>query len=462
MNADLARRPLALAFRRPRIRLMPTQRTLVVLAAQLILAQLAPLLSGLVVARQIAGFGGDAFAAYMIVSTINNTAFLAASGLLQSLFPIGGGALGRGDPEAFDAAMAAGLRWTVWLALGCMAVSALIGPLLALVGVEPGLTALAGRLGLVAAIGPGPLLYVMLFRIRASLKGRAASVTRLYLAGAAVSCAMALAVATLVEGDAARRVLLLASALAGLNLLLAATAALISRRHLTARVDRDVVKAAVRLVWRMGWPVATVILLDTLVSAASTVIVARFWPAAVPAHGTVLLWVAVGLVVPLGVSQATMQVVAMAHGRGDHISRNLAARTAVALAAGFSLIAGLVLAGNPVTLGGLLLGAAPDATAADAFARLMWLGAVVLALQSVVIVGASSLRAVGMAKAPLVWAAVGYLGGGIGGALFFSRVLDLGVTGVWIGLVTGFALAAAGVLYQLATTFGPPRPVPAA
>lgn len=437
---------------RPPLLLRPAQRALLALSGRMIVAQVAPLFASLWVARMIGAQGAALFSAYMIVATINLTVFIAFGGVLQTLYYLGGRALGRSEPDVYRETMAGAGRLVLAGAILAAAVSCAVGPALAWIGVPPTLAAPAGRIGTVAAIGLPPALYLVLYRVHAALHGEAGAVARLYVINALVICLGALAIARAAPLAAETRVLLV-TLVVGLVNWLSALVTLLRRggagRGLAAMIAATPRwRSAAAAIWALGWPVAMVIFLDSLCSSASTVIVARFWPGLVPAHSAVLLWVTIGLVVPLGIAQATMQLVALAEARDDAAASQTTVRSALVLAAAFGIAAMAGMASFPAPLAALVLG---PATLGGLRATLPWLmaaGGILLIAQALIVVAAGALRAVGETRAPLLYAAIGYVVVALGGALLLGPVLAFGIVGTWWGLNLGFYATAIAVLFR--------------
>jgi len=409
----------------------PPAGMLMRLGATLGLAQLAPLATSLALAATVARLGQAPFSAFMLVATINTTLFVAAAALLQALFIVGGRALGRDDADGYAAARAAASRLTLACAVACAAASLATGPALARLGVDHRLAADAGRIGIAAAWGVPAGLAMALLRIRAALAGDAARISLIYVAGGVTTFSLGLA-AQHATGNA---VAVACAVSAGAWLQLVTAMAIVGRgpqSHLP-RPTPAAVAGAVRQLWGFGWPVALVVFLDSFALSASSVIVARFWPGEVAAHSTALLAVTAGLVLPLGVAQATLQLIAVASGRGEPGDAARLARAAVRLAAGFGAAVAAACAGAAA-----LVPAGPVAT-------LLVPAAALLAAQAVIVVAASALRSAGLVRAPLGYALVGYVGLAVGGALLFGPGLGLGLPGVWLGLVLGFGVTAAAV-----------------
>lgn len=426
-------------------------RPLAAMSAKLSLAQLAPLLMSLVLGGLIARRDEMAFASYSLVTSVNMTLFIAASSFLQILYYLGGRALGRNDMADYQAAMRAGALVAVVTALLAGAVSALVGPLLKALAIDPVLAQPAQVLGLVAAIGVLPALPLVLFRIHASLSGRAGFVSLMATYGSVLGIVAALLLAPgAVDGDALARQLLLVVALVQWLMLGAAAWAMRRMPGLAlsgaAGSDAPFGPALARM-WSVGWPVGAVVLLDNLCTLSSSLGMGRFWPEALPVHSVVLLWLTVALIVPLGISQAAVQAVSIQHAQGNGPARNASARAALALGLGWGIVVAVVFAAAAEPLGSVFMApSALDEPTRLLLRQFMPLAGLVLLLQALIVIGAAVLRGLGQTRAPLVQAAIGYLVFGVGGQALFSLGLGAGAVGLWWGLLLGFAITAIAVL----------------
>ena len=420
------------------------------LAAKLSLAQLAPMLASLYLARLAALHGPMAFSAYSIVTSVNITCYITVTGFLQSLYYVCGRALGRSQPETYAATLGAGLVWAAIFGVVCTAVSALAGPGAALLGVAPVLKPQITQLGLVAACGVMPSILLMVLRVHATMKGGAGLVTAVYIGGGLIAAGVSTVLghtgaAGVLWGFAATNWLMLAVLLAGLRL-----------RHLRLPplfADRAGFRDALGVVFATGWPTGAIIFLDSVASLVSVMIVARFWLKVTPLHAAVLLCISVGLVGPLGLAQAAIQRVSISNAEGDIDTRNRCAWAVLAMAGAYGVIAavGLGLMGGEI--GRALLGPAAAAVPDELMRLIVTLGGVVLGMQSLIVVAASALRGLGVAKAPLIQALIGYGVVAAGGELFFSLWLKGGAAGVWWGLVVGFGSTAVALLMRCAKEF---------
>jgi multidrug resistance protein, MATE family len=428
----------------------PVFRPLAALAAKLSLAMLAPLLLSLYLARLVAAQGELVFSGYSIVSATHTALFIVGSSFLQVLYFLGGRALGAGDALAYRHGMRAGLGHAKLIAWFTAGVCVLAGAVLHVLGYAPELVAVVVWLGPMAALTTMPAFLLVVWRVHASLNGRAGFVTSVAAAGAGVGAVVATAAVGLDSPgplEAAMRVLATLAAvqwgmlavvhwgLRGLPLHHAGDAAAdpVGRR----------LRQAGREMWTYGWPIGAVVLMDNALTLSSTLAIGRWWIDALPAHSVVVLWVALGLIVPLGIAQAGVQHVAIAHARGDVASRNRGAVAALVLAAGYGVAAALLMRALAVPAGELLLPPSVGGQAQHAlWHSFMPLGGIVLAAEGVIVVAAALMRGMGLTRAPLLQALIGYAVFGTGGQVLCAEVLGLGPTGIWWGLVIGFGVTA--------------------
>lgn len=425
------------------------------ISAKLALAQLAPLVMSLYLAGLIVRRDELVFSSYSLVNAVNLTVFIAASSFLQGLYYFGGRALGRSDVADYQSVMRAGT--IVALVIGGLAcvISGLIGPTLSLLNYAPKVVAYANSLGMVAAMGLLPAFVLVVYRVHASLSGYAGVVSGLAIVGALAGIALASIVATQAgnSGALANR-LLWVLALVNWAMLIAAALSmrLVPQMSIAAAYGRPSKEGVFTQIWSFGWPVGAVVLLDNFFTLSSSLIIGRFWVDALPMHSIVLLWVTVGLVVPLGISQAAVQRVSVLHAQGQHAQRNRVAIAAIALSVVWGVIVALLFTLFAEIPGSLML--LPDSRTEQTRAFLgafMPPAGLVLALQGVVIVGAAILRGLGQTRALLVLALIGYLGAGTAGQALFVLTLGMGAVGVWWGLVFGFVATTAAVLIRCRT-----------
>ncbi len=434
--------------------------TLLSLAGKMIVAQLAPLIASLYVAGLVAGKGALQFSAYSLVNTLNLTVFIAASSFLQALYFVGGQAIGQNRYQDYRLAMKAGLVVAAILAVVAITISSFAAGVFSLLQIDRDIIDRAWWLGFAAAFGIAPAMIMAVYRVHAALNERAGFVTVLYVLGSLATVAIATVAATMTSGPADRVVLWIVLAVSAANWLILAAALLsflpFKDLRLGAHGERlppRSLRNALLLIWHVGWPIGAVVFLDSLATLISTLITGRYWLGSVPVHSVVWLWVMVLLVVPLGLAQATVQRVALTHARQEYRARNVVVRSAILLAALYGIVVTAVFSTFPVAIGSLLLPGSEYEQSMALLATLMPLGGIALGLQAVIIVSAAALRGIGLTRAPLVWAFVGYCIVASGGQYLFGIVLGYEEPGIWFGLIAGFAATAVAVVWRCVTEF---------
>ena len=209
--------------------------------------------------------------------------------------------------------------------------------------------------------------------------------------------------------------------------------------------------ASVRQVLSFGLPVGAVLFTETMLFSGSSVLMGYFGNAAMAAHGVVLLWLNIALIIPVGISQAAMARVAFLLGRGDVDAARNAGFVAI-LIAGMSLDRlRTVLVAFPEALIRLVLLSRPagSETVIEAGRDFLRICAATQLLSGLVIVGASVLRGMRDANSALWPVMLGYWGVGLGGAAVLAFLLPLGRNGIWLGMTLGFLFALLIVLFRL-------------
>jgi len=425
------------------------------LSAKMTLAQMAPLLMSVLVAGLIAKHGTLSYAAYALMASFNLPIFIAAASMLQALYYLGGRAIGQGRHEDYEAAMLAGFGFASLVALICAALSVLSSQALSLLGIEPALAHASYGFGLANAVGLWPALMMVVFRVHASLRQRAGLASGLYVLGSLCGALLSVWAMQLWSGNVALASEMAVAAVSLSNWIMAALAFGVLWRmtplRLSWRAHGARIQAAFAQVFAVGWPVGAVVLLDSLMLAFAALVAGRYWPQSVAVHSAAALWVTFALVLPLGIAQAVVQHVAVAHAMGDLSQRNRRAMAALVLTLATGVLTLLVFSAAAVPLGAAVLGQmAYQADAAAALRQIMPWAGLVLCMQSLIVVGAAILRGLGQTRAPLLQALFGYGFVGIGSQWGLAVVHGGGLLGLWQGLAAGFGLTAIALCWRCA------------
>jgi MATE family multidrug resistance protein len=218
--------------------------------------------------------------------------------------------------------------------------------------------------------------------------------------------------------------------------------------------------AEVAAVLRVGLPIGFATVGEVGIFLAVTLYAGRLGAADVAAHTLALRTAGVAYAVPAALLQASLVRMARAEGDGLGASGRAVIGSSLALALGAGLLLCLAIA----------LGAAPmatflfDATAAGVSAATL-ATALLLLLAVMELVGAPGAAAAGLlrgrkeARAPMMYSLLGHWAFGAPVGLFLCEVHDLGIVGLWVGLLAG--TAASGVL-SVIRLLVPPASVKAA
>ena len=209
------------------------------------------------------------------------------------------------------------------------------------------------------------------------------------------------------------------------------------------RAPLRIARRQVGLLLRLGLPAAGQLLLEMGVFAAATALVGRLDATSLAAHQIALTTASVTFMVPLGVSSAGAVRVGQALGRGDLAEAQRAGWAALALGAGFMILAGAVLVAAPRSIARLYTA---DAAVIAAGASLLVVAAAFQLFDGLQVVATGVLRGAGDTRTPFAWNLLGHwlLGLPLGTYLCFAR--DLGAVGLWIGLLAGLGSIGSALL----------------
>ena len=419
--------------------------------ATLALNQLLQIAIPFVTTNMTGRLGVDALAAGSLVGSIGLLLFVTSLGVLQGLVPLVSIAIGAGNETAAARTVRGGLAIAVAMGLGATAIMACVPWALARSGQDPTLVALAQRF--VVATLPGYLPSIVAIALRLFLI--AANDTKwlnsVIIAGIAfnIACNLLLAGGSFdLDGLTA---IGLTISLTNWLLFACLAFAFTRARRIPNSVRDWQAGFAVREALALGIPVGAIFFTETLLFTGSSVLMGFFGKVALAAHGIVLLWLNIALMVPIGVSQAAMARVAFLLGQRDVDALKHAVIVSLVVVSAASIAIGAVLVASSDSLVRLAMwsrlsgGEAVIATARNFF----YFCAVTQLLSGLIIVMASILRGLRDANAVLWLVMIGYWGVGLGGAALFAFGLGLGGIGIWTGITLAFVFAVA----LLATRF---------
>ncbi len=396
--------------------------------------------------------GPDTMAAGALGANLYFIPLVAGIGLLNAVAPIAARALGR-DPDARDdvaRTVRQGLWSCVLLALPCWAILWWSEALLLAMGQDAALAAEAGIYVRALQWALLPFWAYLVLRSFMSVLERPfwALVVGIVgvLANAAGNWCLMLGHCGLeplgIAGSG------LATTLASI-LMLAAVALIVlydRRFALFAVLGRLWQPDWARLadLWRLGLPMAATLLFEVTIFNAAVFLMGLIGTSALAAHTIAIQIASLTFMIPLGIGQAATVRVGLAYGRHDRDGIHRAGWTAFWLATAFMAATSLLMIFAPRLLIAAFLDTEIPANAevVSLAATYLLLAALFQIVDGAQAVGGGMLRGLHDARAPMLFALVGYWGIGLPLGVVLAFGLGFGGTGIWIGLATGLAVVA--------------------
>jgi MATE family multidrug resistance protein len=198
---------------------------------------------------------------------------------------------------------------------------------------------------------------------------------------------------------------------------------------------------------RLGFPIGITMALEMGVFALAAYFMGWIGAPAVAAHAVALQIAALTFMVPLGLGQAATVRVGLAFGRGDEDAVTRAGWTAWLAGVGFMAVMAVPMWAAPHRLVTLFLDDTADNAVTIALAAsFLRVAAAFQLFDGAQVIGAGMLRGLHDTRWPLLFAAVGYWGVGLGIGSWLAFGADWKGIGIWIGLASGLAAVAALML----------------
>ncbi|HEX5185103.1 MAG TPA: MATE family efflux transporter [Allosphingosinicella sp.] len=197
-------------------------------------------------------------------------------------------------------------------------------------------------------------------------------------------------------------------------------------------------------IWTLGLPIAVTLALEITVFNAAVFLMGLIGADSVAAHAVALQIAAFTFMVPLGLSQAVTVRVGLAFGRQDRSGITRAGWTAFALGVSFMALMALIMLTIPHRLVTLFLDPADPANAPviPLAVSFLFLAALFQIFDGAQSVGAGMLRGLQDTRVPMLYAAFGYWGIGLGISIGLAFGLGWQGVGIWTGLASGLAVVA--------------------
>lgn len=395
--------------------------------------------------------------------------FLFGGGFGIALMPLVAAAVARGE----DRDVRRVTRMSLWLSLIFAALTMplmyLATPILAGLGQEAPLAALAGDYLAIAGWGLFPALGVMVLKNYLSALERAGVVLWVTLGAVVLNAGLNYvlifghfgAPEMGVRGAALASVIVEAASFLAIALI---ATRLRPEHALFARFWRPDWEAFSRVL-RLGLPIGVTILAEAGLFIGAAVLVGWIGTIELAAHGIALQIASLTFMVQLGIGNAATIRAGQAHGRGDPVALRRGALAALTLSGAFVLvtIAAFLMIPEPLIAPFL----DPDAPAR---AQVVAVGTALLAMAALFqLADAGQVLTIGLlrglqdTRVPMWIAIFSYWGIGMPAALIIGFPLGGGVVGVWGGLTVGLVVAWGLLALRFWRRYLSPRaPVPTA
>lgn len=423
--------------------------SLLVVAAPLVLAQVAQNGMSFVDTIMVGRLGGMALAGMALGAVAFNLVFLITMSLVMAVSPLVAQAVGARDTARAAALVRHGLVLAVALALPAMAITYVVGPLLVHLGQDGHVV--AGASEYLRAVAPGLVGALCLVALRGYLEGHGTTrpIMVIALTGVLVNAA---GNELLIFG----RFGLPAYGLAGAGYSTAITYTLMALA-LGAYVARSYAPEGVFKGWRaldaglwremltVGWPIALTLGFEVGLFSTATLIMGHFGDAPLAGHQIAMQSVSLTFMVPLGLGIATGVRVAQAVGRRDAAGVRRAGWIGVTLAACFMVLTATLFLSAPRAVVGIFLDLdlaanAPVVMFATTFLALAGLFQL---FDGVQVAAVGALRGLKDTRVPMFITLLAYWLVGLPVGLLCAFTLDLGPRGIWFGLIVSLVVAAA-------------------
>jgi multidrug resistance protein, MATE family len=422
------------------------------LATPLALANLLQMLTYAIDVIFIARLGEQELAASALAVSLFGLVLWALTGLTGAVAPLIAEAIGARNrsPRPVRRSVRMGLWLAVLSGMGGMAICLLLDPIMRASGQQENLIGLANQYNVVIVFSMIPMLLAAVLRSFVSALGRPIFATAITALGIGVN---ALANYAFIFGELGAPALgLTGAAVATIITALFTLLVYIIAIRLDPALHRYRVFARaltpdwerLRLMLRIGTPIAFTITAEAGIFGAAAFIMGRFGAAELAGHTVALQLAALAFQVPFGIGQAAAIRVGYYYGARDPEGIARAGWVALAISTGFMSLTASAMVLFPEALLSIYVDPADAANAALVGFALQYLllAAIFQLADGVQAVAAGALRGLQDTRVPMWIAIFSYWVPGIGLAVGLGFFTPLEGIGVWIGLATGLFFAA--------------------
>ncbi|MGD9942864.1 MAG: MATE family efflux transporter [Burkholderiaceae bacterium] len=208
---------------------------------------------------------------------------------------------------------------------------------------------------------------------------------------------------------------------------------------------------AVKTVFKLGWPIGTMIVAEVALFSASSIMMGWVGAMELAAHGIAVQLSGLAFMIPVGLSAAVTVRVALASGRGDRRAVIRAAATGIFIGVLIACICAILFLSIPRTLIGFYLKAdSASAAAVIPYAvSFLTVAAIFQIVDTLQALCSGALRGLKETRIPMAMAIFSYWGVGVPAAYWLTFRAGLGGPGIWWGLAIGLALSSMLLLARL-------------
>ncbi len=201
-------------------------------------------------------------------------------------------------------------------------------------------------------------------------------------------------------------------------------------------------------VFRLGLPIGVTTLFEAMLFMAMTLLMGTFGAVALAANQIAMNFASITFMVPLGIGMASTVRVGLAMGGGDRAAARRAGLVALVIGGVFMTFSGVLMALFGASIAGLYLGngARDDAVVTAMASRFLVFAAAFQLFDGLQVVGARVLRGLKDASMPMILAGASYWLVGAPVCVFLAVGLNLKGDGIWIGFVICLGVAAAAMV----------------
>lgn len=417
------------------------------------LAQMALHVTGTVF---LGWYGVNELAALVLAGAAFFMVFILGSGFAQAVMPLVAAAIGAGD----ETRVRRDARMGLWLSIGFGLLTYPLfwwsAEILRWLGQKPEVAVLAQDYLRIGGLGMVPALLIMALKSYLAALEKTQVVLWSTLLGVVVNAVVAYALIfghwglpeLGVKGAAIASLTVQAVNFVVLALYAHAQPDL-RRFHLFQRFWRPD-WAAMRAVFRLGWPIGVTGLAESALFYASSLMMGWLGTVQLASHGIAMQVVSLSFMVHLGLSNAATVRTGKAEGAGDARALRDGAKVAIALSVGFGLamIALFLLFPEPI-IQLFLDETKPKSAEIVAFgATLLAAAALFQMADAMQVMALGLLRGIHDTKVPMVAAAFSYWLIGIPSSYLLAFPMGFGGVGLWLGLVVGLAFAATTMMVR--------------